>query len=392
MNYAWMIRQDGKEFECNHHFYCMNDDDLSSEAECSAFIIKTKSKDIDLANQVIDAWLALGIEQEVDYDADAHDINEAILNFVNSLPYRFQYPISAREILDIHIKDNNYSDVDSLYEYCDEVRENLSSIQEEIKHSINQQFCRARYGGQYNSTYRNNTMWFRISSVGFNWADIVYIFTSKNRNKLQIDKVTICRDNESDNGYDSNEPEYFYKAKDGSVYYDMPVDEYLNEEHEHSLVFSASMLPSTVLIYAVSFAGGATERQIVYSAKHRRNQYNYDTWDKLKTIEKKINCISASEFLDKAPTRTRNRVQKIQDDILNTYPEIKSVDVDFKHRENTRGKNVGVEYIFIISSDDPRIDGIKVGVAFNKPETSPDLIFRRFRMEYEEFKGFKNIE
>ena len=39
MNYAWMIRQDGKEFECNHHFYCMNDDDLSSEAECSAFII-----------------------------------------------------------------------------------------------------------------------------------------------------------------------------------------------------------------------------------------------------------------------------------------------------------------------------------------------------------------
>ena len=130
MNYAWMIRQDGKEFECTHHFYCMNDDDLSSEAECSAFIIKTKSKDIDLANQVIDAWLALGIEQKVDYNADAHDINEAILNFVNSLPYRFQYPISAREILDVHIKANNYSDVDSLYEYCDEVRENLYSIQE----------------------------------------------------------------------------------------------------------------------------------------------------------------------------------------------------------------------------------------------------------------------
>lgn len=209
---------------------------------------------------------------------------------------------------------------------------------------------------------------------------------------MHIDKVSICRDHESDNGYDSNEPEYFYKAKDGSIYYDMPVDEFLNEEHEHSLVFSASMLPSNVLIYAVSFAGGATERQVVQSAECRRNQYDYDTWAKLRTIEKKINCISASEFLDNAPTRTRNRVQKIQDDILNTYPEIKSVDVDFKHRDNTRGKNVGVEYIFILSSDDPRIDGIKVGVAFNKPETSSDLIFRRFRIEYEEFKSFRNIE
>ena len=61
LNYAWMLRQDGTAFSCTHHLYCMDDDDLSSEAECAAFILNSNSKDSKLAELIIDAWMALGI-------------------------------------------------------------------------------------------------------------------------------------------------------------------------------------------------------------------------------------------------------------------------------------------------------------------------------------------
>ena len=44
---------------------------------------------------------------------------------------------------------------------------------------------------------------------------------------------------ESDYGeFAVNVVEYFYKAKDGTIYDKMPIDEYLSEEHDSSPVFS----------------------------------------------------------------------------------------------------------------------------------------------------------
>lgn len=243
MTKAWHLRQDGKAFPIIVHLYPMGDADLASEAEVAAFLVKTNSKDLDLANYVLDAWMAMLIEDKINFDATEEDIDNAITSAVSSTPYRFAYPLSAQELLEIHSERHAYNDVDGLYDFIDSVRDNLSTIQSRIKMSFNQQFCRVRYGGKYNSASGNNGIWFRIASAGYNWANTIYVWVTENRRSLKLETITICRDAESDDEYGEGEIEYFYKAKDGAVYENMPIDEFLNEEHEHSLVFSSTSVP-----------------------------------------------------------------------------------------------------------------------------------------------------
>lgn len=232
---AWHLRQDGKAFPVKVHMYSEEDDTLASQAEVAAFIIKSQSRDIGIAEQTLDAWMALLIEESVSYDADEDAINESIVNELSNLPYKFQYSLSSTELLAIHNKCQNFNNIDTLYDFIDEVREDLDTYIEDMKESINQQFCRVRYGGQYDTSAGDSEIWFRISSKRFNWANTIYQFVSNMRKKLNLSHITICRDLESD----GSESEYFYKAKDGATYYHMPIKEFLDEEHEHSLVFES---------------------------------------------------------------------------------------------------------------------------------------------------------
>ena len=261
---AWMLRQDGVAFPCKVHLYTMADEDLSSEAEVASFLIATKSKDIGVAETILDAWMAMLIEDTVSYDDDAAGIRDCIKQMLGLLPYSFPFPLSDEEYLKIHDRLCNYTNIDEYYEYLDRVRAELPRLQDMIRKSLNQQFCRVRYGGQYDTYNGNNTIWFRISSVGYNWANTIYVFASENRRKWNIEKITICRDYESDHGDVNGKPEYFYKAKDGSAYYDMPIDEFLNEEHEHSLVFSTTELNRGVLAtMRQKLAEGSTYQEVV---------------------------------------------------------------------------------------------------------------------------------
>lgn len=390
MNTAYMLRQDGKDFPVKVHLYAMGDEDLSSEAECASFIIKTNSKDINLCEYILDAWMAMLIEDNVSYDSNSDDINNLILTRLSTLPYKFPYSLSNSEYLKIHKNQSNFDDVDTLYEFLDEVRSKLDVLQDSIRKSINQQFCRVRYGGAYNTERGNNTIWFRISSVGFNWVDVIYIFTSKIKNKLNIQFITICRDYESDNG-DSGEPEYFYKAKDGAVYYNMPIDEYLEEEHEHSPVFSSLSLNSGV-IASVSrrLSMGDTieyiNRDLVGSGIHIDDRI----LSALYTKELK-SYVHASEFLDNASARTQSKFGRIFRKIYQLFPEITNIDLDSEPRENLAGKLVGVTYTFLLSSDNPDINNLELRVGYTKPNPSADIIVRDFRREYLDYKSFKNI-
>lgn len=293
MTKAWHLRQDGKAFPVKVHMYCMEDDDLSSEAECAAFIIKSDSKDQGLAQYVLDAWMALLIEQEVSYDADSEAIDNTIKEVVSHLPYHFQYSLSAEELLNIHRQSHNYDDVDTLYEFCDRVRDELTKIQTDIKRSINQQFCRVRYGGQYNSVAGNNEIWFRVSSVDYNWANTIYIFTSSIHRSYRISQITICRDSESDEGFHSDS-EYFYKAKDGTLYKHMPIEEYLEEEHEYNPVFESINLNEGVLYTAVKLLkSGMTYSEVMQYMKDNNVEYSKDIWDYLRKRERSRECVSS---------------------------------------------------------------------------------------------------
>ena len=394
MTKAWMLRQDGTSFPLIHHLYVMNDEDLSSEAEVAAFLISSQSHDIDLAEYVIDAWMALMIENSVDYNDSEYEIESHILKELKNLPYRFLYPLSAEDYISIHKKLDNYSDTGSLYDFIDDVRLKINQISEDIKHSLNQQFCRVRYGGQYNSVSNNNTIWFRISSVGYNWADTIYIFASNMLRQLNIDKITICRDYESDNGDVEGKPEYFYKAKDGSVYYDMPIDEFLQEEHEHSLVFSSTDLNSGVLSTIQSeLYKGCTLHEILCNLSKSGITYRKPVWNYL--VRKETSkCIESSQYFDNLPNVTKNKLSKLKRMILNQYPEIESIDIDSKPRENRAGNLVGFEMIFELESQYESIDHLQVSVVFSKSlgDVLATSIFRSFRKEYDDYIKFANIQ
>lgn len=245
---AWHLRQDGKAFPVEFHLYGMNDTDLSSEAEIASFLIATDSNDLELAKYVLDAWIALILEEEL-YNPDM-SIDDGIKKYVHEYVEEigFAYPLSVNDMISIHHELNNYHDLDTLYDFCEEVRDKRKELQKNITQSINQQFCRVRFGGRYDSDSGNNEIWFRISSVNFNWLNVIYEFVSDNKRKLGIEAISICRDAESDQAYTGQRNEdVFYRAKDGSSYHNMYVEEFLSEEHGKNPVFSSTNINRGIL-------------------------------------------------------------------------------------------------------------------------------------------------
>ena len=90
----------------------------------------------------------------------------------------------------------------------------------ELDTALNQEFLRTRYGGGYNGgdTGIFNEIVFRVSSTGFNWFDVIYVFVTDN--KRDIGFVTIAHDRET---RDDDSP-YMHKGKPFSQ---MPVEEFL---------------------------------------------------------------------------------------------------------------------------------------------------------------------
>lgn len=392
---AWHLRQDGKAFPVNVHLYVMDDPDLSSEAEVASFLIKTESSDTDLAKYVLDAWMAILIEDIVAYDATSDDIDELIGKTVDNLPYKFPYALTSSELVQIHKSCNHYSDVDKLYEFIDGVRANLANLSKAIEHSINQQFCRVRFGGKYNSTSGDGGIWFRISSTNYNWANTIYIFVTEMRRKLGISNVTICRDPESDNGYASDAQDYFYKAKDGSVYYQMNINEYLEEEHEHSPVFNSTELGAGIIasIRNELRNGNTLNSVLAVLAESNINVEPERIWKSFVRREIENNYVASSEWSDGLNTRTGAKVNKVKRMIHEEFPEIEVADVDYNPRANSKGKMVGFELMITLKSDVSELDGLVINVASTKAlgDVLAETIVRLFRIEYKDYLKYQNI-
>ena len=96
----------------------------------------------------------------------------------------------------------------------------IETIFRELNDATNQEFCRARtsnfkykYGGD------NGAIYFRISSKGFNWFDLIWMAVNQYRD--QIKTVTIMKDF-------ATTGEQFAYIKDGKNVFDrMPIEEFL---------------------------------------------------------------------------------------------------------------------------------------------------------------------
>ncbi len=390
-----MLRQDGKAWEGDHHIYPSPqqniDEDLSSEAEVAAFLIYTKSKDIPLAEQVIRAWIALIIENKVKFDDTKEDMKEVIETTIQSLPYHLVYSLSINEYWNICDKSNYFESVDTVYEFVDKVRDNISKIRDDIAFSFNQQFCRVRYGGQYRPEKGNMTLWYRISSVGYNWANTIYVFTAETiLPRHKVDSIFIVRDHESDYGEDEGQPEYIYKAKDGTPYFNMPIEEYLKEEHEHSPVFAASKLVKGRNIMSHIYRELINGNTLYHTRNDlRKNNFRYNRSNSyvishLTRREKNQKCIEGSQFFEDAHTRTKIKLNKIERMIISEHPEITHIEFDKKPYENSKGKETGFELLFLLESKQKELDGLEIGIVFTRDmsQVTPNSIVRSFNLEY----------
>ena len=394
-NTAWMLRQGGDAFGVMHHFYVMDDEDLSSEAEVAAFLIATESKDQDLAKYILDAWMAMLIENEVPYDGEGVEIEDAIEKAIKVLPYSFQYPLSATELIKIHRECNQYDNVGALYDFVDDVRTERASLSKRIKDSLNQQFCRSRYGGQYNTARGNRELWFRISSTGYNWVNDIYIWTADHYKGLGATSITICRDYESDYGEDEGHSEYFYTARDGSVYRNMPIIEFLAEEHDTRPVFDSSELGYSPNYYDLA-RDSYTRDECATILGSKFLDLEAST-ENMVIKEKEIRCVSEirANLIQQYPTRTQIRLNNMCNKIKEMFPELNSVDIiEINPRENRAGKMVASEVVFYCESDIPELDGLKVSIILNRgiKDTTVGDVVRHFRIEYNDYKKFKGVE
>lgn len=389
---AWHLRNDGVAFPVQVHLYPMEDPDLSSEAEIAAFIIKTNSKDQDLAQYTLDGFMALLLENERTQSlSDETSIEEALTRQLSKLPFKFAYPLTVDELIQIHRNQDNYRDLNSTLDFINEVYDNLESIQKKISESFNQQFIRVRFGGKYNTTSGNNCIWFRIGSVNYNWDNVIYVFTADMRRKLHIEYITICRDSETDDV----EEDYFYKAKDGTVYYMMPVDEFFEESHEKNPVFSTTEIGSGVIqSIRRELSKGNTilgaydflEKNGIVCSKDYRPYLFKDEIEKC--------WISASLWFEELATRTKMKISKLMTSIKNRFPEILDIDIDYQTRENTKGNPVGFELLCTLVSDHPKIDNVVINIASNKPLSTITVenLLRMFTGEYTDFIKFSKIK
>lgn len=96
-------------------------------------------------------------------------------------------------------------------------KDNLVILYIDMNNATNQEFCRVRYGGLFKDD-GSNEIWFRISSIGFNWFN--YIWDIVYKNKYSIDKINICYDHQSLN------KEYFYKIGKDIIKH-FPIDEFI---------------------------------------------------------------------------------------------------------------------------------------------------------------------
>ena len=95
--------------------------------------------------------------------------------------------------------------------------------------------------------------------------------------------------------------------------------------------------------------------------------------------------------LERAGGRTQSKMGRIISKIMNLFPEITAVDIDVTPYENNNGKMTGVKYIFDLEFDDPNRKDLTLDIAFTKGDVTPDVVARRFRQEYSDYKKFTAV-
>ena len=222
----YMIRSDGKVFVCPKlHPYIIDqpEDDLDynlfqlfieypfqlkwfyqhTGEQSTRDLIKSVGQQVINILYNADQWNAFDSQAEFFKDAQFEDVLRAV-SFLSIEP----------QVLEEGVTDGVLT----------QFYENYDLLNAET----NQEFLRARLGGQYVRDSLNDTLYFRVSSVEFNWFNIIYKIVADNR--FQSSKVTISVDNQSGKEPPSSsvykDLDWYYVLS-GEVIKEFPIDDFL---------------------------------------------------------------------------------------------------------------------------------------------------------------------
>lgn len=295
---AYHLRQDGEYFPITAHIYCSGDGTLMGEAEAAEFLLATNSAGENIANLVIDTWIGLQILKFAPMTPDHLWVDKFIGPAIRQSQSLMEYKLSDSEMIAIHHNCRNYNTIGELKDYLSEV--DIDYIQTDIMTVLNQQFCRVRYGGIYDS-HGDPELWFRISSVGVSWTDTIYKFVSEFKHIQKVEYITVCRDrtssDEISDDYINEDNVRIYRAADGALYLHMPIDEYLSEVHDTRDIFTST--DTRKICFGGKWQQYIWERlccgdmlyDIFEDLGAKGVLLNIDeTWDALTKLETYINC------------------------------------------------------------------------------------------------------
>lgn len=168
---AWMLRRDGKYFEVVAHLYgSLEDYEETLYAAEWLYRHTSSEKTKDTIIEFIASWAM---------DNVRGGDSSAIIDYIKDVGYIIMTPDFVKSISN-KIDNSNIGDTDYL--------------NAKVCTLLNNEFCRVRDGGVVNS-YNNGEYYFRISSNGFNWFNVIWEFVYTKRNSIK--SVTIVRDEES---------------------------------------------------------------------------------------------------------------------------------------------------------------------------------------------------
>ncbi len=198
---AWMLRRDGKAIQVPVHAYGDEEDPeyILMNAEWLYNNTRDEKTKQDIVNLIAlyavnnDCVDVSTFEEYLEEDGDYLEINLRFIEFISD---------KLEETMEYYIDNAPNGNIDE------------NTLNKIVMDDLNQEFCRVRAGGVYDSDGSLGDLYFRTSSSGFNWFDVIWEFVYKLYKQNKVSTVTIVRDKES--------------TSEDKVYYNrMPVEEFI---------------------------------------------------------------------------------------------------------------------------------------------------------------------
>lgn len=237
---AWMIKNDGAEIPVTTHIYA-DEEEFDELLALAYFLWEHDPGSHQIVLKYLGDWVRSILKCQPPKNKHIWDaIDEAVKEYLSLKPYRI-FPNSFAEVI-----ANNAVQV-----HCLSSNEFLPVEGIDLIDTLNQRFLRARYGGRKNTVQGCRDMYFRPSSIGYDWFPIIRGFVERHTD--MIETVTIVRDFES-----TGCEKYYIDAKKRS-YNKMPVSDFLAGSGNTNYL-NKSKTDSHFNVHEVLANGGAVQQ------------------------------------------------------------------------------------------------------------------------------------